>query len=63
MREELTEPDEQISANKMETLLLDLLSALPMEEVEGSLLDIDMIWKTAERPATDTIVTVRNFYS
>ncbi|GAA0457683.1 hypothetical protein GCM10008985_12280 [Halococcus dombrowskii] len=53
MLEELTEPDEQISADKMETLSLDLLSALPMEGVEGSPLDADVIWKTVERAATD----------
>jgi len=38
----------------METLSLDLLSALPMEGVEGSPLDADLIWKTIERAATDT---------
>lgn len=53
MHEELTEPDEQISADKMETLSLDLLSALPMEGVEGSPLDADVIWKIVERAATD----------
>jgi hypothetical protein len=35
MSKHLTEPDEQISADDMETLSLDLLSALPMEGVEG----------------------------
>ena len=54
MSKHLTEPDEQISAEDMETLSLDLLSALPMEGVEGSPLDADVIWKTVERAATDT---------
>ena len=54
MLEELIEPDEQISADEMETLSLDLLSALPMKGVEGSPLDVDLIWKTVERAATDT---------
>ena len=54
MHEELTEPDEQISADKMETLSLDLLSALPMEGAKGTLLDADVIWETVERAATDT---------
>lgn len=36
MLKDLTEPDEQISADDMETLSLDLLSAIPMEGVEGS---------------------------
>jgi hypothetical protein len=52
--EELTEPDEQISADDMEILSLDLLSAIPMEGVEGSPLDADVIWKTVERAVTDT---------
>ena len=38
----------------METLSLKLLSELPMEGVEGSPLDADIIWKTVERAATDT---------
>ena len=54
MINELTDPDEQISAADMETLALDLLSELPMEGVEGSPLDADVIWKTVERAATDT---------
>jgi hypothetical protein len=52
--EQLTEPDEQISADDMETLSLKLLSQLPMKGVEGSPLDADVIWKTVERAATDT---------
>ena len=53
MIDELTEPDEQISADDMETLALNLLSTLSMEGVEGSPLDADLIWKIVERAATD----------
>jgi len=51
---QLTDPDKQISAADMETFALDHLSELPMEGVEGSPLDADVIWKTVERAATDT---------
>ena len=44
----LAESDEQISADEIETLSLDLLSASSMEGVEGSPLDADLIWKTIE---------------
>ena len=54
MFNQLTDPDEQISAADMETFALDHLSELPMEGVEGSPLDADVIWKTVERAATDT---------
>jgi hypothetical protein len=50
----LTEPDEQITADDIETLSLDRLPALPMEDVKGRSLDADVIWKTVERAATDT---------
>jgi len=51
---QLTDPDKQISAADMETFALDHLSELPMEGVEGSPLDADVIWKTVEQAATDT---------
>lgn len=48
---QLTEPDEEITADDLKSLALDRLAELPMEGVEGGALDADPIMKVVLRAA------------
>lgn len=48
---QLTEPDEEITADDLKSLALGRLAELPMEGVDGSPLDVDPIMKGVLRAA------------